>query len=50
MHQPMTTRDDIVEALTHANATAKRAPHVLGWREWEAAHQTIDRLLGELGL
>lgn len=51
---PRLTRADIIEALGHLNATAKRLPHVVepaGSAEptrWTQAHQRIDRMLDQL--
>lgn len=45
-------RDELIEALHHANIAAKRQPHVLGTAahpsRWDNAHAHVDRLLDEL--
>lgn len=47
-----TTRDDITEALTHANHDAKRLPRVVGVpalpTPWDLKHGLLDYLLTEL--
>jgi hypothetical protein len=53
MHQPildeLDTRDELIEALVHANATAKRTPRRARFGEespaWESIHQYINFLL-----
>ena len=43
------TACEIAEALGHANRRAKRAPHVIGTREyptaWDRAHELLDAML-----
>jgi hypothetical protein len=53
MHQPIldeaTVEEELIEALTHANATAKRTPRRARFGEespaWESIHQYINFLL-----
>lgn len=43
-----TTRDELAEAIVHANAFAERQPHVLGVSgpsKWDTAHARVDALL-----
>lgn len=45
-----TTRDELAEAITHANAYAERQPHVLGVSgpsKWDEAHERINALLDD---
>lgn len=46
-------REELIAALHHACATAKRLPHVLGTAalpsKWDRAHKYIDGLLEQLG-
>lgn len=49
---PVATRDEILAALHHANATAKREQRIVGTPEhptrWDKAHRYLNQLLYEL--
>lgn len=47
-----TTREDVIEALGHLNAEAKKCNQLLGndtWQSpWDRAHERIDAMLDQL--
>lgn len=48
------TAEELAEAIGHANATAKRQPHVMGDPDhpsrWDLAHRKVDALLTDYEL